>query len=40
MVKKLVESGVYKEAELASWRIFKPKKYFEENTIKKIKKKN
>ncbi len=40
MVKKLVESSVYKEAELASWRIFKPKKYFEENTIKKIKKKD
>lgn len=40
MVKKLVESGAYKEAELASWRIFKPKKYFEEQTIKKIKKKD
>jgi len=40
LVEKLVESGIYKEAELASWRIFKPKKYFEEKTIKRIKKKD
>jgi hypothetical protein len=40
LIEKLVKSGIYKEAELASWRIFKPKKYFEETTIKKIKRKD
>jgi len=40
LVEKLVESGAYKEAEVASWKIFNPKKYFEEKTIRKLKKKD
>lgn len=36
MVKKFVDSEVYKGAEMTSWKMFKPRKYFEENTIKKI----
>lgn len=40
LIEKLVDSGVYKEAEVTSWRIFKPKKYFEEKTIRKLKKKD
>jgi uncharacterized repeat protein (TIGR01451 family) len=39
IVEKLVDSGVYKEAEIASWRIFKPKKYFETQIIRKLGKK-
>ncbi len=39
LVEKLVESGVYKEAEMASWKIFKPKKYFETKIIKELSKK-
>lgn len=39
VAKKFVNSEVYKEAEMTSWRIFKPKKYFEENTVKKLGKK-
>jgi hypothetical protein len=38
-IQKLVESGAYKEMEIASWRIFKPKKYFEAKILKKIRKK-
>lgn len=38
-VNKLVNSGLYKGAEMTSWKLFKPKKYFEERTIKKMKKK-
>ncbi len=39
VAKKFVDSEVYKEAEMTSWRIFKPKKYFEESTVKKLGKK-
>ena len=39
MTKRLVESKAFKEAEISSWRILKPKKYFEEITIKRMKKK-
>ena len=39
VAKKFVNSEVYKEAEMTSWRIFKPKKYFEESTVKKLGKK-
>lgn len=39
VAKKLVSSEAYKGAEMTSWRIFKPKKYFEENTVKKLSKK-
>ena len=39
IVKKLLNSTPYKEAEMTSWKLFKPKKYFEEITIKRMKKK-
>jgi uncharacterized repeat protein (TIGR01451 family) len=39
LMKKLVDSGIYKEAEIASWRIFKPKKYFETKVVRKLGKK-
>ncbi|HOR52713.1 MAG TPA: hypothetical protein PLE51_03560 [Candidatus Pacearchaeota archaeon] len=39
LIKKLVNSEAYKEAEMTSWKIFKPKKYFEEITIRRMKKK-
>jgi len=39
VVEKLVESGLYKEAEMASWKVFKPKKYFETKIVRKLGKK-
>ncbi len=39
IVEKLVDSGLYKEAEIASWRIFRPKKYFETKVIRRLGKK-
>ncbi len=39
IAKKFVDSGVYKEAEMTSLKIFNPRKYFEEKTIKKLSKK-
>jgi hypothetical protein len=39
LVEKLVQSGLYKEAEIASWRIFKPKKFFETKVVRKLDKK-
>lgn len=39
VAKKFIDSEVYKEAEMTSWRMFKPKKYFEEITIKRLGKK-
>ncbi|MDD4382057.1 MAG: hypothetical protein PHE21_01790 [Candidatus Dojkabacteria bacterium] len=38
IAEKLVNSGVYKGAEMTAWRIFKPKKYFEQRLISKIQK--
>lgn len=38
-IQKLVESGLYKEVEIASWKIFNPKKYFEAKILKKIRRK-
>lgn len=38
MMEKLVNSGAYKEAEVFSWRIFKPKKYFEAKLVRKVSK--
>lgn len=38
-IKKLVESEAYKGAEMGVWKIFKPKKYFEEIIVKKSDKK-
>ena len=38
VAKKFVNSGVFQGAEMTSWKLFKPKKYFEEITIKRIKK--
>jgi hypothetical protein len=37
-IQKLIDSGVYKEVEIASWKIFRPKKYFEAKILKKIRK--
>jgi uncharacterized repeat protein (TIGR01451 family) len=39
IMEKLINSGAYKEAEIFSWRIFKPKKYFESKIVKKVSKK-
>jgi len=39
VAKRFINSGVYKGAEMTSWKVFKPKKYFEEITIKKLGKK-
>ena len=39
MTKRLVESKAFKEAEISSWRILKPKKYFETKVVKNINKK-
>jgi uncharacterized repeat protein (TIGR01451 family) len=39
LVEKFVQSGLYKEAEIASWRIFKPKKFFETKVVRKLDKK-
>lgn len=39
VAKKFIDSEVYKGAEMTSWRMFKPKKYFEESTIKRLGKK-
>lgn len=38
MAEKLISSGAYKEAEIFSWRIFKPKKYFETKLVQKVSK--
>ncbi|MGI6484089.1 MAG: hypothetical protein ACOX0R_00485 [Candidatus Dojkabacteria bacterium] len=38
VIQKIVTSTPYKEAEMTSWKIFNPKKYFEEIIIKKMKK--
>lgn len=38
MMEKLINSGAYKEAEVFSWRIFKPKKYFETKLVRKVSK--
>jgi uncharacterized repeat protein (TIGR01451 family) len=39
MMEKLINSGAYKEAEIFSWKIFKPKKYFETKLVRKVSKK-
>ena len=39
MVEKLVESKVFKEAEVNSWRIFNPKRYFENKVVKNLSRK-
>jgi uncharacterized repeat protein (TIGR01451 family) len=38
MMEKLINSGAYKEAEVFSWRIFNPKKYFETKLVRKVSK--
>lgn len=40
IVQKLIESGLYKETELFSWKIFQPKKYFETKIVRKLDKKD
>jgi len=35
LVEKFVDSEVYKSTELSTWKLFKPKKYFEESIIRK-----
>jgi uncharacterized repeat protein (TIGR01451 family) len=39
LIEKFVQSGLYKEAEIASWKIFKPKKFFETKVVRKLDKK-
>lgn len=39
MMLKFVNSDAYKDMELSTWRIFKPRKYFEEIVVKKASKK-
>ena len=38
LAEKLIDTPAFKEAEMTTWRIFKPRKYFEEKLIKKISK--
>ncbi len=38
IMEKLMSSSAYKEAEVFSWRIFKPKKYFETKLVRKVSK--
>ena len=40
LAEKLIETPAYKGAEMTTWRIFKPKKYFEEKLINKMSKAN
>ncbi len=40
LVEKFVDSDLYKNTELGTWRIFKPRRYFEEIVIRKSQKKN
>jgi uncharacterized repeat protein (TIGR01451 family) len=37
LIEKLVESGLYKEAEIATWKIFRPRKHFEVKLLRKLK---
>ncbi len=40
LVEKFVDSDLYKDTELNTWKIFKPKKYFEEIVVRKTQKRN
>ncbi|MGI5897981.1 MAG: hypothetical protein ACOX6Q_02370 [Candidatus Dojkabacteria bacterium] len=40
VAKKLTDSGFYKDAEMTSLKVFKPKEYFERKTIKRVSKRN
>ena len=40
LVEKFVDSNLYKDTELNTWRIFKPKKYFEEVVVRKTQKRD
>ncbi len=40
LAEKLIETPAFKGAEMTTWKIFKPKKYFEEKLINKISKVN
>lgn len=40
LVEKFVDSNLYKDTELNTWRIFRPKKYFEEVVVRKTQKRN
>ncbi len=39
LVEKFVDSDLYKTTELNTWKLFKPKKYFEETIIRRSEKK-
>jgi len=39
LVEKLVDSDLYKTTELGTWKLFKPKKYFEESIVRKSQRK-
>ncbi len=38
ITQNILSSGIYNNAEMTTWRIFKPKKYFEEKTVTKLQK--
>jgi uncharacterized repeat protein (TIGR01451 family) len=38
LVEKFVDSDVYRSTELSTWKLFKPKKYFEESIVRKSEK--
>jgi len=40
LAEKLIETPAFKEAEMSTWRIFKPRKYFEEKLISKMSRNN
>ena len=40
LVEKFVDSDLYKNTELGTWKIFKPKRYFEEVVVRKTQKRN
>ena len=40
LVEKFVDSDLYKNTELNTWRIFKPKRYFEETVVRRTQKRN
>ncbi|MHC1716524.1 MAG: hypothetical protein AB9915_01330 [Candidatus Dojkabacteria bacterium] len=39
IISKLINSGAYKTAEVFSWKLFNPKRYFEEKIVRKLRKK-
>jgi hypothetical protein len=40
LIARFINSDLYKNTELSTWRIFKPRKYFEEIVVRKSQKRN